>query len=93
MALKDLLVYVDQTEAAFVRLRLAADLAHRHSSRLTALYVKEFNRANRDPKYRRAGACFRCTELPSELVVSTAPSRRQYALARSNAVAGHLPAH
>jgi len=45
VALKDLLVYVDQTEAAFVRLRLAADLAHRHSSRLTALYVKEFNRA------------------------------------------------
>jgi hypothetical protein len=35
MALKDLLVYVDQTEGADVRLRLAADLASRHSSRLT----------------------------------------------------------
>jgi nucleotide-binding universal stress UspA family protein len=43
--LKDLLVYVDQTECALVRLRLAADLAHRHSSRLTAIYVKEFSRA------------------------------------------------
>jgi hypothetical protein len=30
MALKDLLVYVDQPEAALVRLRLAVDLACRH---------------------------------------------------------------
>jgi hypothetical protein len=30
MALKDLLVYVDQTESSLVRLRLAADLAVRH---------------------------------------------------------------
>jgi nucleotide-binding universal stress UspA family protein len=43
VALKDLLVHVDQTEAAFVRLRLAADLAYRHGSRLTALFVKELN--------------------------------------------------
>jgi len=35
MALKDLLVYVDQTENSLVRLRLAADLAIRHGSRLT----------------------------------------------------------
>ena len=41
MALKDLLVYLDQTERADVRLRLAADLAHRHASRLTGLYVRE----------------------------------------------------
>ncbi len=40
MALKDLLVYVDQTEASLTRLRLAADLAIRHDSRLTALYVE-----------------------------------------------------
>jgi hypothetical protein len=35
MALKDLLVYVDQTEASSARLRLAADLAIRNDSRLT----------------------------------------------------------
>jgi nucleotide-binding universal stress UspA family protein len=45
MALKDLLVYVDQSQSALVRLRLAADLARRHSSRLTALYIRERNRA------------------------------------------------
>jgi len=41
MALRDLLVYVDQTEGALARLRLTIDLASRHASRLTALYVKE----------------------------------------------------
>lgn len=45
MALKDLLVYVDQTECALVRLRLAADLALRHASRLTAIYVREWSSA------------------------------------------------
>jgi nucleotide-binding universal stress UspA family protein len=45
MALKDLLVYVDQSEHACQRLRLAADLACRHQSRLTALYVRELNPA------------------------------------------------
>ena len=45
MGLRDLLVYVDQTESAFSRLRLAADLASRHNSRLTALYFREWNRA------------------------------------------------
>jgi nucleotide-binding universal stress UspA family protein len=45
MALKDLLVHVDGTESALVRLRLAIDLARRHSSRLTALYVRELSRA------------------------------------------------
>ena len=45
MSLKDLLVYVDQTERAFVRLRLAADLARRHASLLTALFVREWNPA------------------------------------------------
>lgn len=45
MALSDLLVYVDQTEHALVALRLAANLAIRHRSRLTALYVKELNDA------------------------------------------------
>lgn len=41
MALKDLLVYVDQSESSEVRLRLGADLASRHGCRLTALYVEE----------------------------------------------------
>jgi nucleotide-binding universal stress UspA family protein len=45
MALKDLLVYVDQGEGADVRLRLAADLASRHGSRLIALFVWEWNAA------------------------------------------------
>ncbi|MGO9702568.1 MAG: hypothetical protein ACLPX7_25290 [Xanthobacteraceae bacterium] len=48
MALKDLLVYVDQTEASLVRLRLAADLAIRNESRLTALYVREWSHAQLD---------------------------------------------
>jgi len=47
MALKDLLVYVDQSEHALERLRLAAALAHRHKSRLTALFVRELNPAQR----------------------------------------------
>jgi nucleotide-binding universal stress UspA family protein len=48
MALKDLLVYVDQTENSFASLRLAADLAIRHGSRLTALYAREWSRAQHD---------------------------------------------
>lgn len=48
MALKDLLVYADQNEGARFRLRLAADLASRHKSRLTVLFVREFNQAQRD---------------------------------------------
>jgi len=43
MALKDLLVYVNQTEDAHLRLRLAANLAARHGSRLTALFVWEWS--------------------------------------------------
>ena len=37
-----MLVYVDQTEGAHLRLRLAADLAFRHASRLTALFVRDW---------------------------------------------------
>jgi len=48
MALKDLLVYVDQTDDSLERLRLAADLAIRHDSYLTALYAKEWSRAQLD---------------------------------------------
>ena len=42
MALKDLLVCVDQTEHALYRLRAAGDLAARHGSRLTALFAREW---------------------------------------------------
>jgi nucleotide-binding universal stress UspA family protein len=45
MALKDLLVHVDQTKDASIRLRLAGDLARRHQSRLTAIYVRELSPA------------------------------------------------
>jgi len=45
MGLRDLLVCVDQTETALSRLRLAADLASRHGSRLTALYVRGWSQA------------------------------------------------
>jgi nucleotide-binding universal stress UspA family protein len=41
MALKDLLVYVDQTENSLLRLRLAADLAIRNDSHLTAIFVRD----------------------------------------------------
>ncbi len=45
MALKDLLVYLDETPGSLVRLRLAADLARRHQSHLTALYMREWTPA------------------------------------------------
>ncbi|HTV79050.1 MAG TPA: universal stress protein [Steroidobacteraceae bacterium] len=45
MALKDLLVHIDQTEQASQRLQLAADLAKRNQSRLTALFVREMTPA------------------------------------------------
>jgi nucleotide-binding universal stress UspA family protein len=48
MALKDLLVYVDATADSLRRLRLAVDLAARHESRLTALFVREWSRAQAD---------------------------------------------
>jgi nucleotide-binding universal stress UspA family protein len=50
MALKHLLVYLDQTEEALVRLELAVDLAARHASHLDALYVAEWSRAQLDAR-------------------------------------------
>jgi hypothetical protein len=47
VALKDLLIYVDQSEHAPERLRLVADLARRHMSRLTTLCVRELNPTQR----------------------------------------------
>jgi nucleotide-binding universal stress UspA family protein len=43
MALKDILVHVDSSEAGKTRLRLAADLAARHSAHLSALHVREYS--------------------------------------------------
>jgi hypothetical protein len=43
MALKDLIVHLDQAESARECLRLAANLAHRHGCRLTAIYVRKSN--------------------------------------------------
>jgi nucleotide-binding universal stress UspA family protein len=43
MALKDMLVWLDQTNRSSLHLQLAADLARRHGSGLTALYVREWN--------------------------------------------------
>src|SRR5579872_6483821 len=48
MALKDILVYVDQTEHSLTRARLAADLAIRHGSRITALFAREWSREQLD---------------------------------------------
>ncbi|HUN72352.1 MAG TPA: universal stress protein [Steroidobacteraceae bacterium] len=45
MALKDVLVWLDQTNRSSTHLRLAADLARRHGSYMTALYVREWNPA------------------------------------------------
>jgi len=45
MGLKDVIVYVDKSEYALSHLRLAIDLASRHESRLTALYVRERSQA------------------------------------------------
>jgi nucleotide-binding universal stress UspA family protein len=43
MAFKDILVHVDSSDAGRTRLRLAADLAARHSACLTALHVREYS--------------------------------------------------
>jgi nucleotide-binding universal stress UspA family protein len=48
MALKDLLIYVDATAESLLRLRLAVDLAARHESHLTALFLREWSRAQSD---------------------------------------------
>ena len=48
MALKDLPVYVDPTVDSFLRVPLGVDLAARHESRLTALFVTEWSRAQSD---------------------------------------------
>jgi nucleotide-binding universal stress UspA family protein len=50
MAIKELLVQLDQSDEAVVRLRLAMDLALRHASRLTALFVDELNIAELDQR-------------------------------------------
>ena len=48
MALRDLIVHLDQGESAGERMRLAANLAQRHGCRLTAVYVRQQNEAQSD---------------------------------------------
>jgi len=43
MAVRDLLVYLDSTPQSAARLQLAFDLAHRHGSRVTGLYIREWS--------------------------------------------------
>jgi nucleotide-binding universal stress UspA family protein len=43
MALKELVVHLNQAENVDIRLKLAIDLARRHASHLTALFVEEWN--------------------------------------------------
>jgi nucleotide-binding universal stress UspA family protein len=50
MALKDLLVCVDQADSSLARMQLALDLATRHGSRLTALFVRERSRSQLDAR-------------------------------------------
>jgi K+-sensing histidine kinase KdpD len=68
VALKDLLVHVDQSEHAFERLRLAAALAHRHSSRLTALFVRELN-----PVQRHQQSIAELGQCSSDAITRTGP--------------------
>jgi hypothetical protein len=56
MALKDLLVYVDQTENSLLRLRLAADLAIRNDSHLTAIFVRVGFESHEARAIRRASS-------------------------------------
>jgi nucleotide-binding universal stress UspA family protein len=57
VALKDLIVHLDQAECAGERLRLAANLAHRHSCRLTAIYVREPTEAQNHLQRKAELAC------------------------------------
>jgi nucleotide-binding universal stress UspA family protein len=41
MALKDLLVHLDESANGLTRMRLAADLARRHQAHLTVIYIKQ----------------------------------------------------
>ena len=70
MALKEMLVQLDQSDEATTRLRLAADLAVRHTSRLTALFVDEWNIADLEQKptpQLSAGAHTASEKLRNEL--------------------------
>lgn len=73
MALKDLLVYVDQTDNAFTRLRLAADLAVGHGARLTALFVREWSQHHWDRRKaadRGVRAYLLCLDGTASVLVS-----------------------
>jgi len=50
VALKDILVHLDASEASIARLRLAMELAQRHASRLSALFVDEWSLEQRESR-------------------------------------------
>jgi nucleotide-binding universal stress UspA family protein len=50
VALKDILVHLDASEGSSSRLRLAMDLAGRHGSRLSAVFVDEWNLEQRESR-------------------------------------------
>jgi hypothetical protein len=74
MALKDLPVYVDPTVDSFLRVPLGVDLAARHESRLTALFVREWSRAQSDRQRGVAGELY-CVDVIASLRLSF-PSTR-----------------
>jgi nucleotide-binding universal stress UspA family protein len=72
MALKELLVQVNQAEGVESRLRLAMGLASRHSCRLTALFVGEWNRAQSAARATaEMGLATACALEQLDLVVNT----------------------
>lgn len=86
MALKDLLVYVNQSEDSVLRLRLAADLAVRHGSHLTALYVREWSREQLDRRKSAelglvSAAALRTLDRGIEGSIDAATERLQASLA------------
>jgi len=98
MALKDLLVYVDQTETSPARLRLAVDLASRHGSHLTALYVREWNREQLQRRKSAelglvSAAALRSLDQDIEAAIDAAAEQLRTtlaALAREHGVAAQL---
>ena len=82
MALRDLLVHVDASEAGLNRLLLAADLALRHRARLTVLHVREPSLAQ---QHRLAAAelgLFSATETEALVLVVEGEIDRDVSLLR-----------
>lgn len=78
MALKDLLVHMDQTPAALTRLRIGAELSRRHGSRLCALYIRAADPARLHEQSTREFGLVSAADLDQEdrLTASAADSER-----------------